>query len=93
MTQDLEERARIMKLKMKLQQEGGLSSLAPHHYKPEYDHYGSRGSRGAMDYHDRHDRSMPRDLTGRSQDRGYDRGRDGERGHRSRRNKGQLLTT
>ncbi|KAK7480085.1 hypothetical protein BaRGS_00028645 [Batillaria attramentaria] len=85
-TQDLEERARIMKLKMKLQQEGGGGSVA--HHRMDYDRHSSRGSR-MSDYGDRHDRSMSRDRDRleRSRDRGYDRGRDLERGHRSRRNK------
>ncbi|XP_070209321.1 regulating synaptic membrane exocytosis protein 2-like isoform X2 [Littorina saxatilis] len=85
-TQDLEERARLMKLKMKQQQEG----IMPHH-RLEYDHHSSRSSRSSRssDYGDRHDRSMSRDRDRleRSRDRGYDRGRDFERGHRGRRNK------
>lgn len=76
-----------MKLKMKLQQEGGLGNM-PHH-RLDYDHHGSRSGRSS-DYGDRHDRSMSRDRERleRSRDRGYDRGRDFERGPRSRRNKG-----
>ncbi|KAL8572844.1 hypothetical protein ACOMHN_011093 [Nucella lapillus] len=84
-TQDLEERARLMKLKMKLQQEG-LSNM-PHH-RLDYDHHSRSGRSGRSgDYGDRHDRSMSRDRLERSRDRGYDRGRDFERGHRGRRNK------
>ena len=87
-TQDLEERARLMKLKMKLQQEGSLGNM-PHH-RLDYDHHGSRSSRSG-DYGDRHDRSMSRDRERleRSRERGYERGRDFERGPRSRRNKGE----
>ena len=81
-TQDLEERARMMKLKMKLQQEGNM----PHHRLDyERDHHNSRSR--SSDYMDRHDRSMSRDRI----ERGFDRGREFDRIHRSRRNKGNIL--
>lgn len=87
-TQDLEERARLMKLRIKLQQDSGLGPI-PHSHRHEYESYGSRGIRSG-DYLDHHDRPMSheRDRMERSRDRGYDRGRDLERGHRARRNKG-----
>ncbi|XP_025090828.1 regulating synaptic membrane exocytosis protein 2-like isoform X2 [Pomacea canaliculata] len=86
-TQDLEERARLMKLRIKLQQDSGLGPI-PHSHRHEYESYGSRGIRSG-DYLDHHDRPMSheRDRMERSRDRGYDRGRDLERGHRARRNK------
>ena len=70
----------MMKLKMKLQQEGNM----PHHRLDyERDHHNSRSR--SSDYMDRHDRSMSRDRL----ERGYDRGREFDRIHRSRRNKGR----
>ncbi|KAH9498275.1 Regulating synaptic membrane exocytosis protein 2 [Bulinus truncatus] len=88
-TQDLEERARIMKMKMKLAQQGqGTPVMHPEgdsRSTRRRDRHGDMGERS-------HDRSISHDrverMRERALERNYERGRDTERGHhRSRRHK------
>ncbi|KAI8764624.1 regulating synaptic membrane exocytosis protein 2 isoform X3, partial [Biomphalaria glabrata] len=88
-TQDLEERARIMKMKMKLAQQGQGTPLM----HPEGDSRSTRRRDRHGDLGDRgHDRSISHDrverMRERALERNYERGRDTERAHhRSRRHK------
>ncbi|CAG5135117.1 unnamed protein product, partial [Candidula unifasciata] len=87
-TQDLEERARIMKMKMKLAQQGqGMAMTHPdiESRLMRRDHRGEMMDRG-------HDRSISHDrverMRERAMEKNYERGRDIERSHhRSRRHK------
>ncbi|XP_067665967.1 regulating synaptic membrane exocytosis protein 2-like isoform X8 [Haliotis asinina] len=87
-TQDLEERARMMKMKIKMGQHGSgnipLSDSEAYYSRRDVDRSKSR---------DRKDRRMDIDrdrgdrMRDRGMDRGYERGRDPERSHRGRRAK------
>ncbi|XP_046375678.1 regulating synaptic membrane exocytosis protein 2-like isoform X2 [Haliotis rufescens] len=87
-TQDLEERARMMKMKIKMGQHGSgsipLSDSEAYYSRRDMDRSKSR---------DRKDRRMDIDrdrgdrMRDRGMDRGYERGRDPERSHRGRRAK------